>query len=233
MAKNPDRLSRPASRLTPTRALTRARARTRARRGFLIMESALATVIIAVGVLAVIQAVVALSRTNDQSSLTTVGTYLAGEIRERMARLPRHDPVTGLYLSGGFLRGWGPEDNEDDAEDFDDADDFNGAVFGDGAVYQGPIDAAGRVITGVNQDGTISTDPGAAMAGWTQVVTVEKVLPNDFSVAVAPEFVLEGTENTPTVAIDRFPLRVTVRVMYRGWFDSEPREMARVVWIVD
>ncbi|MDX2115443.1 MAG: hypothetical protein SFZ24_07450, partial [Planctomycetota bacterium] len=70
------------------------RDRRRARSAFTLLETALATVIIAVGVLALIEAQAAFSSNNDWSTSSATGTYLANELRERMRVLPRHDPVT-------------------------------------------------------------------------------------------------------------------------------------------
>src|SRR4051812_34460639 len=67
-------------------------------RGFTLLETALAMVIVLVGVLAMIEAQGSFILSNGWSSHEATATYLAGEIRERMRTLPRHDPVTGLSL---------------------------------------------------------------------------------------------------------------------------------------
>ena len=96
--------------------------RTPARRGFTLIETAMATVIIGTGVLAIVFAQQTFHAQNDWAQRAATGMRLAGEIREMTFNLPRHDPVTGNDT-------WGPEDNEASVEDYDDLDDFDGAVF--------------------------------------------------------------------------------------------------------
>jgi hypothetical protein len=127
------------------------------RRGFTLIEAALATVIIGTGVLAIISAQQVLLKKNEWSSMTSTATWLGNEIREMTLNLPRHDPVTSTAY-------WGPEDDEASLEDFDDIDDFDG--YGEGLVFSaslsnGPINAARQVI--------------GDMDGWEQIVTVRNV----------------------------------------------------------
>ena len=129
----------------------------RSRAGFTLIETAMASVIIGTGVLAIISAQEVLLKKNDWSSMTTTATLLGNEIREMTLNLPRHDPVTGTTF-------WGPESDEMTLEDFDDVDDFDGP--GEGIVFSsalgnGPINAARSVITD--------------MDGWEQIVSVMSV----------------------------------------------------------
>ena len=129
----------------------------RRRAGFTLIETAMASVIIGTGVLAIISAQEVLLKKNDWSSMTTTATLLGNEIREMTLNLPRHDPVTGTTF-------WGPESDEMTLEDFDDVDDFDGP--GEGIVFSsalgnGPINAARAVITD--------------MEGWEQIVRVMSV----------------------------------------------------------
>ena len=120
--------------------------RARARRGFTLLEASLATVIIGVGVLALVEAHTSFTRVNDWSTSAATANYLANEIRERMHALPRHDPVTGLYTdSNNILHGWGRETGEVAVTDLDDADDYDGLSFGEGDTFPGPIDSRGNV----------------------------------------------------------------------------------------
>lgn len=133
------------------------RKNTRRRAGFTLIETAMASVIIGTGVLAIISAQEVLLKKNDWSSMTTTATLLGNEIREMTLNLPRHDPVTGTTF-------WGPESDELTLEDFDDVDDFDGP--GEGIVFSsalgnGPINAARAVITD--------------MDGWEQIVSVMSV----------------------------------------------------------
>ena len=131
--------------------------RRHARRGFTLIEAALATVIIGTGVLAIISAQQVLLAKNEWSSMTSTATWLGNEIREMTLNLPRHDPVTGTAY-------WGPEDDEVMLDDYDDVDDFDG--YGEGLVFSaslnnGPINSARRIITD--------------MEGWEQIVTVTSI----------------------------------------------------------
>lgn len=214
------------------------RSRRAAPRGFTLLECALATVIIGVGVLALVEAQGAFNRANDFSTSAATATYLANEVRERIRALPRHDSVTGLYFADAGrtdLRGWGPEPGELTAEDFDDIDDYDGVVFGAGGTQAGPIDSTARVIPEVDPQGAEVVDAdgnGIAMRGWSQQVIVEKVDPFNFSTVRADNFFRAAVPpNVPELAVDAFPLRVTVVVSYQGPLDAQPAEMARVVWI--
>ena len=143
-----------------------ARARSGRRSGFTLIETAMASVIIGTGVLAIISAQEVLLKKNDWSSMTTTATLLGNEIREMTLNLPRHDPVTGTTF-------WGPESDEMTLEDFDDVDDFDGP--GEGIVFSsalgnGPINAARAVITD--------------MDGWEQIVRVMSVDSFDITTAM-------------------------------------------------
>lgn len=135
-----------------------------ARRGFTLIETALATVIVGTGVLAIVSAHQAFFKQNEWSTHASTGQRLGNEIRELTLHLPRHDPVTGTSY-------WGPEPTEFDVDDFDDLDDFDGDD-GDGIVFSaalgnGPISALGYPLTG--------------MEGWSQRVLVEHVDPFDLT----------------------------------------------------
>ncbi|MEY3025663.1 MAG: hypothetical protein RLZZ238_560 [Planctomycetota bacterium] len=138
-----------------------------ARSGFTLIETALATVIVGTGVLAIVSAHQAFFRQNEWSTHASTGQRLGNEIRELTLHLPRHDPVTGLAY-------WGPEPNEFDIEDFDDLDDFDGddgqGVVFSAALGNGPISALGYPLTG--------------MEGWSQRVFVENVDPYNLTTVV-------------------------------------------------
>ena len=125
------------------------------RGGFTLIETALATVIVGVGVLAMVSAQQAFHQKNAWSTHASIATALGNEIRELTWSLPQHDPVTGDAF-------WGPEgDNETWVGDFDDLDDFDGA--GDGLIFSatlnnGPINARREIIPN--------------MAGWSQTIRV-------------------------------------------------------------
>ena len=203
--------------------------------GFTLLESALALVIVGVGIVALIEAHTNLSRANSWSTQSATASYLAGEIRERLRKLPRHDPVNGLFIdSANRLVGWGIEGGAGvPLADYNDVDDYNGVTFGSGGLFRGPIDAQGSIISAVDDRGVIVTIGGVAqpMAGWSQQITVEKVEPTNFATVRAPAYFRNAVGATPGIAVDAFPLRVTVVVWFQGINDLNPLEMARLTWI--
>lgn len=140
----------------------------RVRTGFTLLETALAIVIVGVGVLAIVGAQQAFHQKNSWSTHASVAAFLGNEIRELTFNLPRHDPVTGKA-------NWGPETGELWVGDYDDLDDFDGPD-GDGvefsaALGNGPINARGEIISN--------------MTGWSQIVRVDCVDPIDITSDVA------------------------------------------------
>lgn len=137
--------------------------------GFTLIETALATIIVGVGVLAMVSAFQAFHRQNHWSSHAAIAERLGNEIRELTMNLPRHDPVTGTAF-------WGPEPGENWVGDYNDLDDFDGD--GAGLVFSadlgnGPINARREIIPN--------------MAGWAQYVRVFNVDPFEINgAAVEP-----------------------------------------------
>ena len=132
------------------------------RRGFTLIEAALATVIVGTGVLAIVLAQQTFHRQNDWAQRSAVAMRLAGEIREMAINLPRHDPVTGVEF-------WGPEAEEPDLVDWDDVDDLDGAVFS-ADIGNGPINALRETLPGFE--------------GWRQRAVVVNVDPFDLNTTV-------------------------------------------------
>ena len=147
--------------------------------GFTLIETALATIIVGVGVLAIVSAQQAFHQKNSWSTHVSTATMLGNELREMTWNLPQHDPVTGDAF-------WGPEgDNELWVGDFDDLDDFDGD--GDGWIFSadddsGPINARREVIPN--------------MDGWSQTVRVFNVNPFDITEEWA-----DGTSNFMAVEV--------------------------------
>ena len=135
----------------------------KARRGFTLIETSLATVIVGVGVLAMMGAHTTFHRQNGWSTHASIAERLGNEIREMTFNLPRYDPVTvDAY--------WGVEPNEALLADYDDLDDFDGAGTGlifSAALGNGPVNARREVLTD--------------MDGWTQLVRVYCTDPNDIT----------------------------------------------------
>lgn len=202
--------------------------------GFTLIETAMATVIIGVGVIAMVDAQESFTRSTLWSSHAATGMFLANELREMARHMSRHDPVTGLWMDGDEVNGWGAETGEVTIDSFDDLDDLDGLEFGPGGDFDGPVNAYGEVIPEIGDDGQPVTDEdGAAvsMTGWSQRITVEKVSPFDFSTALAMDFSEDAAGEWAGRGIDGYPLRVTVTVFYQSFFDPEPVEVAHVSWV--
>lgn len=209
-----------------------------ARSAFTLLEAMLALVIIAIGVLAFVDAQSSFTRTNNWSSQAATGMLLANEIREFSRRLARHDPVTGLFLSGTSpnqtLHGWGREDGETTVDDIDDLDDLDNVTFGLNGTFPGPIDAFGYLVPQTDLQGNVVMADGqpVALEGWSQHVAVEKVDPYNFSQTRPHAYEQAATSQLPYIAVDRFPLRVTVTVDYTDPGTGEVTEVTKLTWIV-
>lgn len=227
----------------PARSIPRAR-----RRAFTLIETSLALIIVGVGVLALVEAQQHFIRANGWSTHAATGTYLANEIRELSRRLPKHDPVTGLYFTAGQgggqqLNGWGPEAGETGPDDYDDLDDFdgltltfNGTAGREDGDLPGPIDAFGTLIPEIGPDGNAMQDANGGtmnLVGWSQAIRVEKVDPTNYSTVYDDDEVLAAEQSGfRGLQVDQFPLRVTVTVSYQGPFDAEATPVAVVTWVV-
>ena len=118
--------------------------------GFTLLESALATIIIGVGVVAIMGLFDACTRQNQAGAQATTAMMLAGHIQELMEGLPFCDPVKGAAT-------FGPETGES-LTTFNDIDDF------DGQTFNPPIDSTRTAVASLSQ--------------YSQVVTVMPVYPN-------------------------------------------------------
>lgn len=219
----------------PTRRPNR-RTRRAGRSAFTLIETAMAVIIIGVGIVAMVDAQRAFMVSNAWSSQAATASFLANEIREFTRKLPRHDLVTGLSLNGSTLVGWGPENGEVSHLDYDDMDDFDGVIFGDGGEFDGPINAFGEIIAAVDLGGDPMVDPTTGqlvpVAGWTQEVLVEKVHPFDLSNTILPTATEAPSGSFAGRGVGDYPLRVTVIVRFQGPTDAEAMEVTRMTWIV-
>jgi len=208
-------------------------------RAFTLIETSLALIIIGVGVLAFVDAQQAFTRNNNWSSQAATATLLANEVRELTRHCTRHDPVTSIWIdsSGGspVVRGWGPEAGETTADSFDDLDDFDGRVFGATGDMDGPVNAFGEIVPAIDLNGQIVRDEQnniVPLQGWTQSVRVEKVDPFDWTLVRANGYEQPANGSFPGRKVDKFPLRVTVTVLYQSPLDPRPTEITRLVWVV-
>lgn len=128
---------------------------TRRRHGFTLIEAALVTCIIGVGVTGMLQLLAAGSVSNASGAELTTGMNLAKNIRELTLGLSFADPLTPTH--------WGPESGES-LPTFDDLDDFAGAVFSP------PIDARRQTLTD--------------HSGWQQTITVHSIDPDRLTLDV-------------------------------------------------
>lgn len=225
------------------------------RAGFTLLETMLAVIIVGVGIVAIVYAQRHFLYQNLWSTHAATATYLANEVRELMRGLPRHDPETdGLYFTNPddltTLTGWGPETNELDPRDFNDVDDFSNAVFGTATDlpqwlidegftrYAGPIDALGDVIPQVDWDGSVplievnGQQVPMPMTGWTQIVRVQKVEPNDFNTPVVRHARELGSTGEIVRSVNQYPLLVTVTILYEGIFEDSAPPVTSVSWVV-
>jgi hypothetical protein len=136
----------------PIVILCRGRPR-RARLGFTLMEAALATAIVGVGILAMVKLIAACTQGNSLAKQVTTATLLADHIQEAMAGLPINDP----YLVNTYF---GPEPGET-LPTYNDIDDF------DGSSFNPPIDSMRKPMPQFSQ--------------FTQVVSVWPVLPSQLN----------------------------------------------------
>jgi type II secretory pathway pseudopilin PulG len=138
--------------------------RTTTRRGFWLVESAVAISVVGIGIVAIVGSQQAWHIQAVASEELATGMRLATEIREMSLLLPANDPITGSAT-------WGSEAGELIPIDLDDLDDLDGAVFAemDGT---GPLDATGTVIVGMND--------------WVQRIQVQCVNPFDVT-SIVPD----------------------------------------------
>ncbi len=159
------------------------------RSGFTLIETALATIIVGVGVLAMVAAQSAFHQKNQWSTHASIATQLANEIREMTWNLPRHDPVTGDAF-------WGPDPGEQALvlADWDDLDDFD-AADSNGILFDPPVNARREVIPN--------------MEGWSQTIRVFNVDP--FHIVYDPDnyatLPADGTTDVMIVSSSRTSIR--------------------------
>ena len=218
--------------------LVRRSRRPKGRSAFTLLETMFAMIIIGVGVLAFVDAQASFQKSNAWSSQAATGMLLANEVRELAQRLGRHDPVTGLVLTGtnpGVLTGWGRETGEITIDDIDDLDDLDGVTFGDGGTFAGPVNAFGLLVPETQLDGTVINDEDGeplGLRGWRQTVTVQKCDPYNFNTIRGDAYVQAATTSLPAIPVDGFPLRITVVVDYTPVNGSQAIEITRLTWVV-
>jgi type II secretory pathway pseudopilin PulG len=107
------------------------------RRAFTLLETALATAIVGIGIVASMRLFAALTQQNHASNQMTTAMMLTEHIREAMIGLSFNDPGTGRTY-------FGPEVGETLAT-YDDVDDF------DGSTFNPPINSLRQPVGGLGQ----------------------------------------------------------------------------------
>jgi prepilin-type N-terminal cleavage/methylation domain-containing protein len=109
----------------PSTSDRRARRTPRRRRGFTLIEAAIVTVIIGVGVMGILELLAAGTMANGDATQLTTAMHLAGNVREMMLDLK--------FMEDPAVPTWGPEAGEalngDVTVKYDDIDDFDGRTF--------------------------------------------------------------------------------------------------------
>jgi len=130
------------------------RRRCHSRPGFTLIEAALATVIIGLGVVSMMELFGACTTENSTANGQTTAMLLASNIREAMAGLPLYDPILGNSA-------FGPQIGQTVGQ-------FTNVTAFDGSQFSPPIDAARSTIPQLTQ--------------YTQVISVMPVDPTQLSV---------------------------------------------------
>lgn len=122
--------------------------------GFTLIEAGIATMVVGIGIVALVHSLGAGTNVNHQGQNITQAVFVAQEVREYSLTLPFRDKDTPANPPGP---------DADDTE-VDDLDDLMGATFSP------PIDGQGKPIDN--------------MAGWTQAVSLQWRDPNSLTSTV-------------------------------------------------
>jgi len=128
--------------------------RPRRPRGFTLIETALTTVIVGTGVLAIVAAQQAYVQKNDWAQRTGLGMMLANELREMALTLPMYDPIYGPRVQSGHAA-------KSNLDAFNCLEDFANRTFSP------PINAMRQTVND--------------LPGWSQHIEVVNVLPDNIS----------------------------------------------------
>lgn len=133
------------------------------RRGFSLVESALAIVIIGIGIVALVASLGAASSINGAGRNLTRAVFLAQEIREWTLRLPFRDTDPADANNPPGPDGTSPQTFVDDLDDLYDPA---------GLLYSPPRDGAGQALSD--------------LAGWSQKLTLTWREANNLLQTVSP-----------------------------------------------
>ena len=179
----------------------------RPRRGFTLLEAMLATMIVGVGILSMMQLFTACTLQNRSALNMTTAMLLAQNVQETMAGLSFADPAFGRTY-------FGPEPGQtlgsyDDIDDFDDGDGGKGTAAA--KILNPPIDS--------------TRQPISQLAQYAQDVSVWPVYWNKLNSNTNPW--------SPDVSqlSDQDAARVTVRILHRRTATDAWTEVYRLSWI--
>jgi prepilin-type N-terminal cleavage/methylation domain-containing protein len=128
------------------------------RQGFTLIEAAVATMIVGVGILALVHAMASGTRVNQQGRNVTQAVFLAQEIREWTIRLPFNDPDPADAGKPPGSDGTNPQTFVDDLDDLMDV------------TYTPPRNANGQPIND--------------LTGWSQTIQLQWKDPNSLLMTV-------------------------------------------------
>jgi type II secretory pathway pseudopilin PulG len=128
------------------------------RPAFTLLEASLATIIVGLGILSMMELFSASTRQNGAAANMTTAMLLAENVQETMAGLSFNDPAYGRTYFGS--------EPGQTLGSFDDVDDF------DGQTFSPPIDATRKPIS--------------SLSSYSQVVSVWPVYPNQLSANLNP-----------------------------------------------
>ena len=146
--------------MSPVPGLKAGARRGGSRRGFSLVEVAIATALLGIGIAALVVASRSSTQVNAAGRDTTQATYLAQEVREWTLKLPFSDQDPGDAGNPPGPDGSDPQQFVDDLDDLMDV------------TYSPPRDAEGV--------------PMYTLAGWSQHITLEWRAPDSLGTTVAP-----------------------------------------------
>ena len=152
------------------------------KKGFTLVESLFAAMLLGLVIAALAAASGAFTMANGYGLDLSTAEFLIEEVREYTATLPVVDPEDEDSI-------FGPETDESSMTMYDDIDDFNGSSISP------PIDLSGAAMSN--------------FSAYTQEITVENVLPNDFGGAAQTAHSTDFVRVIVTVTKNGTPLNST------------------------
>ena len=140
------------------------------RPGFLLIEAALTTIIIGVGVVALVQLLAIGTKNNDTSARMTTAVNMANNIHEIMAGLPLYDP--------NYSTTWNPN--------LSSVSTFAGITEFDGSTFSPPLDNTRASMSGYG--------------AWSETITVQSLNEDNLGTTVTDSTSQNAARVTVTVS---------------------------------